>query len=108
MAPLSAGLHRCDQLEEDTVDKRPLDCSLNRRRFLGVSLEAASAAGFAAGNGLGALAQEAASPVPSAGLNKNFGNIEIRIATIAEYYAYAFRMFQDQVEQELGVRAGSG
>lgn len=77
--------------------------SLNRRRFLGVSLGAASAA--ALGSRVpSALAQQTQATVAPAGLNKTFDNVEIRIATIAEYYAYAFRMFQDEIEKELGVK----
>jgi len=85
------------------MQHRPVHRSLNRRRFLGASVGAAAAVGFAGNGGFGAQARQTASPVPAAGLNKDFGGVEIRIATIAEYYAYAFRMFQEQIEQELGV-----
>lgn len=84
------------------MDRTPYPRSLNRRRFLGVSVSAA-AAGLAARGGAHVGAQDATPSVSSAGVSKNFGGTQIRIATIAEYYAYGFRMFQDQVEQELGV-----
>ncbi|MFT4038799.1 MAG: extracellular solute-binding protein [Thermomicrobiales bacterium] len=76
--------------------------SLNRRRLLGAS--AGAAAGLLAGRA-GIRAQDA-SPVsvPDANLGKDFGGTTIRIATIAEYYAHAFRMFQEQCEQELNVK----
>lgn len=85
------------------MDKRPFDRSLNRRRFLGVSLGAASAA-VATRRGGSVLAQQTQATVAPSGLNKNFNNTEIRIGTSTEYYAYAFRMFQAQVEQEFGVK----
>ncbi|MCA9863634.1 MAG: extracellular solute-binding protein [Thermomicrobiales bacterium] len=83
------------------MDRSPHTRPLNRRRFLGAS--AGAAAGLIAGKA-GVLAQDATPAVGSAAsLGKDFGGVTIRIATIAEYYAHAFRMFQDQVEQELGV-----
>ena len=88
--------------KESPVDKRPLDRPLNRRRFLGVTLGTASAAALA-GRGSGVRAQTEQATVAASGSSKNFNNTEIRIGTSTEYYAYAFRMFQDQVEQELGV-----
>ena len=76
--------------------------SLSRRHLLGGS--AGVAASLLAGR-TGLLAQEASpAAVPSANLGKDFGGATIRIATIAEYYAYAFRMFQEQVEKELNVK----
>lgn len=85
------------------MDKRPLDRPLNRRRFLGASVGAASAVAIGRRGGT-AKAQEAQATVAPSGLSKNFSNTEIRIGTSTEYYAYAFRMFQDQVEQEFGVK----
>lgn len=85
------------------MDRRPLDRPLHRRRFLGVTLGGAAAVALA-GRGSGVAAQDAQATVAPAGLNKNFNNTEVRIGTSTEYYAYAFRMFQDQVEQEFGVK----
>lgn len=85
------------------MHQRALDRPLNRRRFLGASLGAASVA-LGAGRGARVRAQEAKATVAPSGLSKNFGNKEISIGASTEYYAYAFRMFQDQVEQEFGVK----
>lgn len=83
------------------MDRAPSMRFLNRRRLLGASV--GTAAGLLAGKAA-VRAQDSTPAVGSvANLGKNFGGATIRIATIAEYYAHAFRMFQDQVEQELGV-----
>lgn len=81
---------------------------LTRRRFVELSLGAASGLAMSRAPQR-ATAQEAtpvpkSATVPSPNLGKDFGGKEIRMGTSTEYYAYALRMFQDQVEKEFNVK----
>ncbi len=86
------------------MDKLLTTHAMNRRRLLGASLGAASVAAFAKRGGVALAQEQVEATVAPANLGKTFGGTEIRIATIAEYYAYAFRMFQAQIEDELDVK----
>jgi multiple sugar transport system substrate-binding protein len=69
---------------------------VDRREFLRI------AAGATAVGTLGGW-QAMALPAGAAA-RKNFGGTTIRVAASAEYYAVAFRMFREQVEQEYGIK----
>ena len=79
---------------------------LSRRRFVGLSLAAVSSLAGAErlrGTFAGQATPDGAN-VPPANLGKDFGGKEVRIGASTEYYAYALRMFQDQVQKEFNVK----
>lgn len=73
---------------------------------------AAAAAPTAANAAAATAATPTAAPTPVApvatvaptNLGKNFNNQQIKIGASTEYYAYALRQFQGQIEKELGVK----
>ncbi len=69
---------------------------IDRREFLRL---------VAGATALGVAVDWQATAAPAAAAQKkNFGGKTIRVAASAEYYAAAFRMFRDQVEQEYGIK----
>ncbi|HEV8673333.1 MAG TPA: extracellular solute-binding protein [Methylomirabilota bacterium] len=59
----------------------------------------------AGASALGVAADWQATARPArAAAKKNFGGKTVRVAASAEYYAVAFRMFREQVEQEYGLK----
>ncbi len=69
---------------------------VDRRDFLRIAA-GATAMGVVGGWQAMALPARAAA-------RKNFGGKTVRVAASAEYYAVAFRMFREQVEQEYGIK----